>query len=68
MDLDVFDPEAAGVYLGGSKPISKQTLAIHRLRGTGPRFVKVGRLVRYRRSDLDAWIAARVRGSTSEAA
>ena len=28
-------------------------------RGGGPRFVKTGRLVRYRLSDLQAWLEAR---------
>jgi predicted DNA-binding transcriptional regulator AlpA len=31
-----------------------------------PKFVKMGRVVRYRVSDLEEWIAARVVGSTSE--
>jgi predicted DNA-binding transcriptional regulator AlpA len=30
-----------------------------RLTGTGPRFVRLGRLVRYRASDVEAWLAAR---------
>lgn len=32
---------------------------------TGPRFVKLGRRVFYRRDDLDAWIDAQARTSTS---
>jgi len=39
-----------------------------RLRGGGPRFVKVSsRSVRYRRRDLLAWIEERLRSNTSEA-
>jgi len=39
-----------------------------RLRGGGPRFVKVSsRPVRYRRRDLLAWIEERLRSNTSEA-
>lgn len=45
---------------------SVRTLERYRVSGDGPRFVKVGRLVRYRASDLDEWLAGRVRGSTSE--
>lgn len=45
---------------------SVRTLERYRASGDGPRFVKVGRLVRYRASDLDAWLGGRVRGSTSE--
>jgi predicted DNA-binding transcriptional regulator AlpA len=36
--------------------------------GGGPRFLKLGRAVRYSESDLDAWLSARVVGSTSERA
>lgn len=36
--------------------IAEQTLANWRSAGTGPRFVKVGVLVRYRRSDVEAWL------------
>lgn len=46
--------------------LSEQTLRIARLRGNGPRFVKLGASVRYRVSDLEAWIAARVVASTAE--
>jgi predicted DNA-binding transcriptional regulator AlpA len=38
-----------------------------RYRGDGPPFVKISaRAVRYRKVDLDAWAAERVRTSTSE--
>lgn len=40
-----------------------------RVRGGGPRFVKISaRAVRYRKLDLVAWVEAHVRSSTSEAA
>jgi hypothetical protein len=40
-----------------------------RLIGDGPPFVRLGRLVRYRPSDFEAWLAARPRlRSTSETA
>jgi predicted DNA-binding transcriptional regulator AlpA len=39
-----------------------------RVAGTGPQFIKMGRLVRYRPSDVQAWLAERVRQSTSEGA
>lgn len=35
------------------------TLAVWRSRGQGPAFTPVGRAVRYRRSDVAAWIEAR---------
>lgn len=40
-------------YMG----ISRQRLEIWRCRGGGPPFIKVsGRLIRYRRVDVDAWL------------
>jgi excisionase family DNA binding protein len=47
--------------------LSPRTLERHRLTGTGPRFVKAGRRVLYRRSDLDAWADQHTFASTSEA-
>ena len=41
------------------------TLEKLRTYGGGPRYVKLGRAVRYRREDLEAWLADRVVGSTS---
>ena len=39
-----------------------------RVKGGGPRFVKIsGRAVRYRRRDLIGWAEARLRSNTSEA-
>lgn len=35
-----------------------------RSEGSGPPYVKMGRLVRYRRIDTDAWLSARLRAST----
>jgi excisionase family DNA binding protein len=46
--------------------LSERTLERLRLQGGGPPFVKAGRSVRYRESDLDAWIAARVVSNTSQ--
>lgn len=37
-----------------------------RLHGTGPRFVKLGRAVRYRAADVLEWIERNVRTSTSD--
>jgi predicted DNA-binding transcriptional regulator AlpA len=46
--------------------LSVRTLERHRVTGTGPHFIKLGRLVRYRKSDLARWIEERVLLSTSE--
>ena len=54
-------PQEAAAY----RRASPSTLTKERCAGGGPPFVKMGRSVRYRRSDLDNWIAANVRSSTS---
>ena len=38
--------------------VSLTSLALNQRRftGTGPRYTKVGRLIRYRKNDLDAWL------------
>ena len=47
--------------------LAESTLTKMRLTADGPPFVKLGpRAVAYRKADLDAWIAARVRRSTSD--
>lgn len=47
--------------------VSIRTLEGWRFRGGGPRYVKAGgRMVRYRLSDLDEWVDAQVRRSTSD--
>ena len=59
----------AGTYLGGErKPLSYQTLANWRTAGNGPRFTRLnGRMIRYLRNDLDAWLIKQGRfNSTSE--
>ena len=35
---------------------SKAYLELARYRGTGPPFLKIGRMVRYRRASLDLWL------------
>jgi excisionase family DNA binding protein len=46
--------------------LSERTLERLRLQGGGPLFVKAGRAVRYRETDLEAWISARVVSNTSQ--
>ena len=53
--------EAAG-YIG----LKKSTLEAWRVRGDGPQFLKLGKAVRYRKEDLDDFVNARIRTSTSE--
>ena len=56
------DTEGAADRLG----ITPETLRNWRWRGEGPPFLKLGRAVRYRLSDLSAWLDARTRTSTSD--
>jgi excisionase family DNA binding protein len=48
--------------------LSHKTLEYFRVAGGGPRFVKLApKAVRYRKADLDAWVEASARTSTSGA-
>ena len=59
----LLDEREASTYL----KISPRTIQTWRLTGEGPAFVKIGRAVRYRRSDLDAYISTRICASTAQA-
>ncbi|MEO1140489.1 MAG: helix-turn-helix domain-containing protein [Pseudomonadota bacterium] len=48
--------------------ITKRYLELAALNGGGPTMIKIGRRVRYRTSDIVAWIAAHEVHSTSESA
>ena len=65
---DILDTPGAAEYLRLSCP----TLERLRLTGNGPAFAKLTPgprgSVRYRRADLDAWLASRLVRSTSEVA
>jgi hypothetical protein len=46
--------------------VQTKTLEAWRYRGGGPKFVRVGRLIRYRPSDVQEWLTSRTVHSTSE--
>jgi DNA-binding transcriptional MerR regulator len=46
--------------------LSPRTLERYRCTGFGPAFRKLGRRVLYRPDDLEAWLAAQLRTSTSD--
>lgn len=48
--------------------LSTPTLERLRLRGDGPAYLKIGKAVRYRAADIDAWLETRLTHSTSQAA
>ncbi len=51
---EFFDVKTLCAFLG----ISCVTATKWRAKAKGPPFIKVGRLVRYRRSDVEAWLRA----------
>lgn len=64
MENTTVDTAGAAARIG-LRPSTLETL---RCRGGGPQFVKLGRRVRYRIADLDAYVAAHLVSSTSEKA
>lgn len=52
MESRLLDTKQAASYVG----LANQTLNERRVKGGGPKFCKIGRAVRYKREDLDAWI------------
>jgi excisionase family DNA binding protein len=45
--------------------VSRSTLQSWRYAGRGPRYIKLGRLVRYRNADVDTYLAANSRGKVA---
>ena len=50
------DTQNAALYVG----LSQKTLAMQRTKGTGPRFIKRGKIFYYK-ADLDAWLGSNSR-------
>jgi excisionase family DNA binding protein len=46
--------------------IHYNTMCKWRIRGIGPRFVKVGTAIRYRESDIEEWLQNRTYSNTTE--
>lgn len=53
---DLIGPEDLAEYLGIPLP----TVYAMNSRGTGPRRIRVGKHVRYRKTDVDAWLESRL--------
>jgi predicted DNA-binding transcriptional regulator AlpA len=62
-DDPVLDAISAATFIG----LATSTLAKMRCLGGGPRYIKLGRKIGYRRSDLSAWLSARRVNNTTEA-
>ena len=58
---DLIDEVALAVRLG----VSRSTLQSWRYSGRGPRYIKLGRLVRYRNADVDGYLKAQTRGKVA---
>jgi len=55
---DLIDEATLAMRLG----VSRSTLQSWRYAGRGPRFIKLGRMIRYRNADVDAYLRANTRG------
>src|SRR5690349_9701241 len=55
---DLIDEPTLATRLG----VSRSTLQSWRYTGRGPRFIKLGRMIRYRNVDIDAYLRANTRG------
>ncbi|TSB03969.1 helix-turn-helix transcriptional regulator [Sphingorhabdus contaminans] len=62
MSITVMDTREAAAFVR----LGKNTLERFRLTGEGPAFLKLGGSVRYRQTDLEAWLESRLTHSTSE--
>lgn len=51
---ELMDESALAAFIG----VAVQTLQKWRWQRSGPAFVKIGRLVRYRRADVERWLDA----------
>jgi hypothetical protein len=62
VQMELINPKHAAKYLG----ISPRTLESMRLRGVGPTYIRVGRLVRYLKDALEGWVLSNQWNSTSD--
>ena len=61
---EMLDTARAAIFVG----LTPSTMASKRTYGGGPVYMKLGRKVAYRRSDLKVWLDARRMATTSERA
>jgi len=53
---DMLDEREAAAYLG----ISASAMRKWRARQCGPKYARLGRIIRYRQSDMDAFVESRI--------
>lgn len=63
MSTNLITPPQLSARIG----IKETTLANWRVLGRGPRFIRVGRSIRYRSEDVEAWLSGRTADSTTDA-
>lgn len=63
MNDELLDTERVARLCG----LSEMTMRKWRMTGEGPRFIRLGRSVRYRLADLEAFLAQRAFTTTTEA-
>ncbi len=51
-DARLWNARELAAYLG----LSSNTVEFWRFKGRGPRYFRVGKYIRYRKSDVDAWL------------
>ena len=66
MELQINEPLQDESAVAKRLNCEVKTLQAWRCRGGGPKFCRVGRLVRYLPQDVEAWIESRRVASTSE--
>jgi len=64
LDDPLLPPEVVAELTG----LTRSRLAKLRMSGDGPRYVKLGKAIRYRRSAVEAWLSQLERRSTTDAA
>lgn len=64
MEEPLMPPNEVGAQVGKTEA----ALAQWRYLGIGPKFIKLGRSVRYRRSDVEAWLDGQTRQRTGDTA
>jgi predicted DNA-binding transcriptional regulator AlpA len=61
--VDSLDELLDEAKLAAKLAVSRSTLQSWRYAGKGPRYIKVGKFIRYRNADVDAYLRAQTRGA-----
>lgn len=63
----LYTENQAALFLGNEdSPFAVATLRRWRVEGSGPKFLKMGKSIRYRQSALDDYLNSCIRSSTTE--